>query len=496
MRTYSGGMRRRLDLGASLVGAPRLLLLDEPTTGLDPRSRVELWDAIRALVDAGTDVLLTTQYLEEADQLADRIVIVDKGRGIADGHARPSSRPRPGSDVIEIHARERDDLAASPAARAHRRRGAPDRPPTPAASPSPSTTAPQARRGRAPPRPAGDRHRRPRPAPPDPRRGVPRPHRRDATDATADAPPTPPTRTSMTATTVTARPPSRAARGHGLPARHHAGRRQAHGARSSCAPPQLIVVSSIQGAMFLLIFRYVFGGAIDAGTGPYVDFLVPGFVVTGALFSGMGAAAGVADDIDKGFFDRLRSLPVPAPRCRRAVAGRHRLVTWGLAITIAIGFAHRLPPARLRRRGAARLRALRRLRVRLHVGVHLHRPLAGSAQAAQGMSLLVFPFTFVSSAYVPVETMPGWMQPIAEHQPITAMIGAVRSLVARRPGGRPRPLRRLVHGERAAVVVGLIVACSPPSPSPATAETVAAGSGDTAHVAGWVRRWRGLRFGR
>src|SRR6185437_12538476 len=66
-RTYSGGMRRRLDLGASLVGTPRLLLLDEPTTGLDPRSRMELWDTIRALVAAGTDVLLTTQYLDEAD---------------------------------------------------------------------------------------------------------------------------------------------------------------------------------------------------------------------------------------------------------------------------------------------------------------------------------------------------------------------------------------------------------------------------------------------
>src|SRR5690606_24773485 len=84
-RTYPGGMRRRLDLGASLVGAPRLLLLDEPTTGLDPRSRNELWDAIRALVATGTDVLLTTQYLDEADQLAHRIVIVDHGRVIADG---------------------------------------------------------------------------------------------------------------------------------------------------------------------------------------------------------------------------------------------------------------------------------------------------------------------------------------------------------------------------------------------------------------------------
>src|SRR5215510_10842570 len=85
VRTYSGGMRRRLDLGASLVGAPRLLLLDEPTTGLDPRSRVGLWDAIRGLATAGTDVLLTTQYLDEADHLADRVVIIDHGQVVAQG---------------------------------------------------------------------------------------------------------------------------------------------------------------------------------------------------------------------------------------------------------------------------------------------------------------------------------------------------------------------------------------------------------------------------
>ncbi len=90
-RTYSGGMRRKLDLGASLVGAPRLLLLDEPTTGLDPRSRIELWDAIRALVERGTDVLLTTQYLDEADHLASQIVIVDHGRAVAAGTPASSS---------------------------------------------------------------------------------------------------------------------------------------------------------------------------------------------------------------------------------------------------------------------------------------------------------------------------------------------------------------------------------------------------------------------
>jgi ABC-2 type transport system ATP-binding protein len=111
VRTYSGGMRRRLDLGASLVGAPRLLLLDEPTTGLDPRSRIELWEAIRGLVDAGTDVLLTTQYLDEADHLADRIVIIDHGRTVAAGTPAELKR-RIGSRVIEVHARSGRDLAA------------------------------------------------------------------------------------------------------------------------------------------------------------------------------------------------------------------------------------------------------------------------------------------------------------------------------------------------------------------------------------------------
>ena len=109
-RTYSGGMRRRLDLGASLVGAPRLLLLDEPTTGLDPRSRIELWDAIRSLVDAGTDVLLTTQYLDEADHLASQVVIIDHGKSVATGSPTELKR-QIGGNIVELHVRNERDLA-------------------------------------------------------------------------------------------------------------------------------------------------------------------------------------------------------------------------------------------------------------------------------------------------------------------------------------------------------------------------------------------------
>jgi len=113
VRTYSGGLRRRLDLGASLVGSPRLLLLDEPTTGLDPGSRFELWDHIRRLAAEGTDVLLTTQYLDEADRLAARIVIIDAGRVVADG-TPDELKSLAGLDRIEVHVR--DDEALEPAA--------------------------------------------------------------------------------------------------------------------------------------------------------------------------------------------------------------------------------------------------------------------------------------------------------------------------------------------------------------------------------------------
>ncbi|MFD8222619.1 ATP-binding cassette domain-containing protein [Streptomyces massasporeus] len=112
VRQYSGGMRRRLDLAASLITEPEVLFLDEPTTGLDPRGRAEVWASVRSLVGGGTTVLLTTQYLEEADQLADRISVVDAGRVIAEGTA-DELKAETGGDRIDVTLRQAGQLGAA-----------------------------------------------------------------------------------------------------------------------------------------------------------------------------------------------------------------------------------------------------------------------------------------------------------------------------------------------------------------------------------------------
>jgi ABC-2 type transport system ATP-binding protein len=128
IRQYSGGMRRRLDLAASLIRRPEVLFLDEPTTGLDPRSRNQVWDAIRSLVAGGTTVLLTTQYLEEADQLADRISVIDAGRAVAEG-TPDQLKSRTGGDRIEVVVRDGAQLAAAAEIVERVSGGAPDRDP-------------------------------------------------------------------------------------------------------------------------------------------------------------------------------------------------------------------------------------------------------------------------------------------------------------------------------------------------------------------------------
>lgn len=194
--------------------------------------------------------------------------------------------------------------------------------------------------------------------------------------------------------------------------------------------PALIVAGTAQGALFLLIFRYVFGGAVGhTGALNYVDFLVPGFVVSGVLFQGMSASSGVATDLQGGLYDRLRSLPI---RLLSIVSGRAAadsvLVAWGALIMTGLGFAVGF------RLGGSAASGLAAFGLTLVFGVAfvwlfiVLGLIAGSPQAAQGMSFLVFPLVFVSSAYVPVSTMPGWMQGFANNQPMTKMIDTVRWL--------------------------------------------------------------------
>jgi ABC-2 type transport system permease protein len=194
--------------------------------------------------------------------------------------------------------------------------------------------------------------------------------------------------------------------------------------------PQLLVIGTLQSAMFLFIFRYAFGGAITAANVAYVDYLIPGYLVGGVVFSGAGAAAGVAEDVEQGFSDRLRSLPVgrAALLLGRSWADT-ALLSWGLLVATGIGFAvgfrlHADLPAALLALGLCVIFGFAFTWLFIYVGL-----VAGSAQAAQSLSMLVFPLTVLSSAYVPVATMPSWLQPFAEHQPMTAMTNAVRSLV-------------------------------------------------------------------
>ena len=193
--------------------------------------------------------------------------------------------------------------------------------------------------------------------------------------------------------------------------------------------PQLIVMATIQMSMFFLIYRYLFGGAIHIAGMPYVDYLVPGFIATGVLFSGIGAAVATAEDLHEGFIDRLRSLPIPRSSVlvARAIADT-AILALASAVTVAIAYAvgFRLHGSAIDGLAAFGLVVVFGFAFEwLFVTLGLF---AGNGQAAQGMGMIVFPFAFISSAYIPVSTMPGWLQVFAKHQPLTYMVDSVRAL--------------------------------------------------------------------
>jgi ABC-2 type transport system permease protein len=200
--------------------------------------------------------------------------------------------------------------------------------------------------------------------------------------------------------------------------------------------PQLIVFTTVQSALFLLMFRFAFGGAIGTGGSlSYVDFLVPGFITTTVLWSGMGAATGMAEDIEHGFTDRLRSLPIPraAVLIGRSFADTALLI-WALAVAAILGFAvgfrlHGSVSQGLAAFGLCVVFGFALEWIFIVLGL-----VGGTAQAAQQLGLLITPLVFLSSAYVPVNSMPGGVRQFSEVQPLTPMVDAVRGL-ATGPGG-------------------------------------------------------------
>jgi ABC transporter DrrB family efflux protein len=191
--------------------------------------------------------------------------------------------------------------------------------------------------------------------------------------------------------------------------------------------PGLSVMGVVQSVMFLFSFRYVFGGAIHAGSTSYVDFLVPAYVASIVLFTGGGIAVAVAEDKVQGFTDRLLSLPVPryALVLGRTIADSITNV-WSILSTAAFGFlfGFRLPGTWLD--GVAAFGLCVAYAVVFTLVFIVMGLFAQNAQAAQGMSLIAFVFAFISSAYVPATSMPGWLQPFSKYQPITPMVDAVR----------------------------------------------------------------------
>ena len=315
VKGYSGGMRRRLDLAGSLVMRPPVLFLDEPTTGLDPTSRQRVWGIVRALVADGATVLLTTQYLDEADALADQIVVIDHGRVIASGTPR-ELKDTTGSLLLDVTLAEpHADAAPALAALRHRRRErVRRRPPAARHGAQRAGLAMAVLRALDAARRAGRRHRDP---PPVAGRRVRRPHR-SATAAESKADVEGVRGDERHRGTTGDRPPGPLRRGCFARLLAWAGsdvwvltwRNLMHVRRE---PAQLSDVT-IQPVLFTLLFVYVFGSAmVLPGGGSYKQFAVAGLLVMNLTTSTVGTAIGLSTDMSTGVIDRLRTLPM-SPR--------------------------------------------------------------------------------------------------------------------------------------------------------------------------------------
>ncbi len=447
-RTYSGGMRRRLDLASSLLTRPRVLFLDEPTTGLDPRSRNEIWAVVRELVRGGTTLLLTTQYLEEADQLAEQIAVIDHGRVIAQGTGS-ELKDRVGGQILEVElvsAAERDNARAVLAGIG-------------CGEPEPGDrlaqlTLPAPRDGLEMIEDAASALRKAEIAVSDLglRRptlddvflqltGAPSENGAGAQGATGDGQPartSPRVRAARAAAALrpATRRPSRWRRVSPREFRADvtdawvvSGRNLRHFVRQ----PDLLVFSTIQPIMFVLLFTYVFGGAISHSLPPgvsYIDYLLPGILIQSVTFRASQTAVGLSEDLKLGVIDRFRSMPMArsAVLIGRTTADLVRnvlIIVLMIVVGYIIGFRFQA--------GAGQ--ALACIALVSAFGLALSWIFAfvaltvRGAEAAQTAGFVVlFPLVFASSVFVPVSTLPNWLQAIAKVSPVTLAANAARSL--------------------------------------------------------------------
>ena len=420
--TYSGGMKRRLDIAMTLVGNPRIIFLDEPTTGLDPRSRHNMWQIIRELVSDGVTVFLTTQYLEEADELADRIAVLNDGKIAAEGTADELKRLIPGGHVRLRFADPSAYRSAASPARGHlARRLTRGRRGAGAADPQrrqPARTALH-------PRLAGrGRHRGGRTdrAHPRPRRRLLRPdrhrgrHRHPAEPAQGGR--------AMSTLSLAVRDSSTMLRRNLLHARRY---------------PSLTLNLLLTPVMLLLLFVYIFGDVMSAGIGgggadrsEYIAYLVPGILMLTIGGTTIGSAVSVSTDMTEGIIARFRTMAIHRGSVLIGhVVGSVLQCVMSVVLVGAVARGHRLPVhgrhrpgVDSRRSGCSRSSPWRSPGSRS--GWAWSSP---NAEAASNNALPLMILPLLSSAFVPVDAMPGWFQPIAEYQPFTPAIETLRGLL-------------------------------------------------------------------
>jgi ABC-2 type transport system ATP-binding protein len=434
-RTYSGGMRRRLDLASSLLTHAPILFLDEPTTGLDPRSRNQVWSAIRDLVREGTTVLLTTQYLEEADQLADRIAVIDHGRVIAQGTGN-ELKDRVGGQVLEVKLGAAGDRERAQKALAAVGCGDPQ--PSERAD---ELTLPVSRDGIELLTDAAAALRQEGIAVSD--LALRRPTLDDVFLELTGNPPSEdgalptPTAAPIERPRMSGRRPIRWSRlAHPDP---RAFRRAAgdtlvvtrRNLRHFVRQPQLLIFSTVQPIMFVLLFAYVFGGAIGRALPhgvSYIDFLLPGIFVQSVSFRATQTAVGLAEDLERGVVDRFRSMPMArsAVLAGRTLADLVRnvlIIVLMIVVGYVIGF----------RFSGGLANALAAIAIVSGFGLALSWIFAFVALAVRGAEaaqsagfVAIFPLVFASSVFVPVDSMPGWLQAFAKISPVTLAADAAR----------------------------------------------------------------------